>query len=240
MPAKEFDAFTRLDASDVNTFLVNNGELREVVYFTSSGTFTKATYPWLNAIKIKCQGAGGGSGGSGATGAGQVNSGGSGGGGVYAESFITDIDGLASSITVTIGAGGAAGAAGNNAGSNGGSSSFGTVVSANGGNGGVAGVPAAPPTFNLATVNSTTGTGDLVIAGQGTEQALYITTGGITSPRGGNSVLGIGAHGRTGGQGGGPGLLYGGGASGGSTNPSSGAVAGAAGGNGIVIVELYA
>ena len=35
----------------------------DTVYFTSSGTFTKATYPWLRAIRVKCQGAGGGGGG---------------------------------------------------------------------------------------------------------------------------------------------------------------------------------
>jgi hypothetical protein len=87
----------------------------DTVYFTSSGTFTKATYPWLRAIRVKCVAV------------------------VVvvrrlcattaqrfgrwrrwlvAESFITDIAGLDASVTVTRGAGGGAGGSGS-AGGNG-------------------------------------------------------------------------------------------------------------------------
>ena len=97
--------------------------LVQTVYFTSSGTFSKGSYPWLRAIKVKVQGGGGGGAGSGSNGHG----GGAGGGSAYAESFITDIAGLDSSVTVTRGAGGAGGAAGNNNGVSGGQTSFGAL-----------------------------------------------------------------------------------------------------------------
>jgi hypothetical protein len=42
----------------------------DTVYFTSSGTFTKASYPWLRAIRVRCQGGGGGGGGTNANGTG--------------------------------------------------------------------------------------------------------------------------------------------------------------------------
>src|SRR6056297_165807 len=56
----------------------------ETVYFTSNGTFSKGDYPWLRAIRVACQGAGGGSGGAQATSSGQCSAGGAGGGGGYA------------------------------------------------------------------------------------------------------------------------------------------------------------
>jgi hypothetical protein len=53
----------------IATLSTNSYNFVQSVYFNSSGTFTKATYPWLKAIKVKCQGAGGGgSGGNGGTG----------------------------------------------------------------------------------------------------------------------------------------------------------------------------
>jgi hypothetical protein len=211
------------------------------VYFTSNGTFTKATYPWLRAIRVKCQGGGGGGGGCATTTASQVSAGVSGGGGVYAESFITDISSLSASVTVTVGSSGAGGSAGNNAGSTGGTSSFGSAVSASGGLGGGGGPGAAPVTFATATGVATTGVGDLVIAGEGSEAALYLNTGGAQSPRGGSSVLGTGAGGRLSSGPGNAGNNYGGGGSGGANTVSQGtARAGGAGAAGIVIVELYA
>ena len=80
--------------------------LVQTVYFTSSGSFAKASYPWLRAIRVRVQ-AGGGAGGSSSTATGANHSkGAGGGGGGYAEAFITDVAGLASSVTVTRGAGG--------------------------------------------------------------------------------------------------------------------------------------
>jgi hypothetical protein len=238
---KEFDAFTRLDASDVNSFLVNNGELRQILYFTSSGTFTKATYPWLNAIRVRVQGAGGGSGGCSATGSGAVSNSASGGGGAYAESFITDIAGLSTSVTVTVGAGGAGGAAGANIGSTGGTSSFGALVSANGGFGGEGSGAFANAVFNGAG-GGVTATGSLIIRGGNSSFSEGIPTlvriGAPGSSFLGNSrqaVVSFGAYASENGH------LYGSGALGAGNTQNQGVNrAGAAGGNGIVIVELYA
>jgi hypothetical protein len=201
----------------------------QAVYFTSSGTFSKGDYPWLRAIRVKCVGAGGGGGGGNGS---SPRGGGGGAGGTYTESFITDIAGLASSVTVTVGSGGAGGAATAEltAGSAGGSSSFGSLVSGNGGGGG----------FGEGGTPSTTGTGDLKIPGSGGggggSNVDNRTGHGGSSQLGGGALSSDRFAGNTAGRAGG---LYGGGASGGKASASPGA-AGGTGGNGIVIVELYA
>jgi hypothetical protein len=207
----------------------------ETVYFTSSGTFSKADYPWLRAIRVKCQaGGGGGAGGDGTS----LRGGGGGGGGAYAESFITDISGLDSSVTVTRGAGGAGGAATGaaaTAGTMGGSSSFGTIVSADGGNN-------APASSAGADVQLT-GTGDLIVSGSsGGSGGQNIPVDANQSGHGGASFLGGGGRSfpaasltsSTNNDAG----LYGGG--GGGARIGTTGRAGGAGANGIVIVELYA
>jgi hypothetical protein len=215
----------------------------DTVYFTSSGTFTKATYPWLRAIRVRVQGAGGGGGGTPACLANQSAVGGGGGGGVYSESFITNIAGLDASVTVTRGAGGAGGAAGLNNGSAGGNSSFGSLVSANGGPAGGAGpirtvlqygaIPAAP---------ATTGVGDLVLRGGAGESGLAFPSTIINiGANGGASFLAQGGFAAwTGGAAAGGSGSLGSGGGGAATNASSGNADGGDGGNGIVIVELYA
>jgi hypothetical protein len=216
--------------------------LVQTLYFTSSGTFTKATYPWLRAIKVKVQGAGGGGGGCTSTIAGQVALSSAGGGGVYSESFITDITGLDASITVTRGAAGSGGAAGSNAGANGGTSSFGSIVSANGGNGGAGNAAFGP--YVLGPANSaTTGTGDLVIAGGSGSPTLGFVVSLVGGGMPGGSFMGN------------PGFVradsgnginadtkqYGAGGSGGINSQSQAtARSGGNGAPGIVIVELYA
>jgi hypothetical protein len=75
----------------------------ETAYFTSSGSFVKATYPYLRAIKVRLVGGGGGGCGV-ATNADGCGTGGGGGG--YAERFYTDIASLDASVTVTVGAAG--------------------------------------------------------------------------------------------------------------------------------------
>lgn len=198
------------------------------VYFTSTGTFSKATYPWLKAIKVRLVGGGGGS-----SGCGGVSGGSGGAGGGYAESFITDIASLASSVTVTVGGGGGGGSSSPGDGSAGGTSSFGSLVSATGGGGGV-----------ITGSDLRGGSGGVGTAGQ-----LLIKGGGggvYTSLRasgtGGSSVLGGGGLGRfKGGSGqvsGEAGGNYGGGAGGPSSVDSS--IAGSAGAPGVVILELFA
>jgi hypothetical protein len=215
-------------------------QFAQTVYFTSNGTFTKATYTWLRAIRVRCQGAGGGGGGCVNTGSGMAL-GGAGGGGVYSESFITDIAGLSASVTITVGAGGNGGAAGANTGATGGTSSFGSAVSANGGLGGAGAAAADPVTSVSGTDAATTGVGDLVIAGSATSESLYLIVAGGQSAKGGDSVLGAGARGRLTSGNGLTGHNYGGGGSGGANSSFQGtARAGGNGAGGIVIVELYA
>jgi len=127
------------------------------IRYTSNGQFNKADYPWLRAIRVRCQGGGGG--GGGAQGANRGSQGGGGGG--YAESFITDIAGLPSSVTVTRGGGGSGGSGGAN-GSAGSSSSFDALVVASGGDGG----SQAGGLQNLG-VGGVGTAGDLLVSGSG-------------------------------------------------------------------------
>ena len=201
----------------------------QTIYYTTVGTstFTKASYPWLRAIKVMCQGGGGGGAGWNSPGSGPA-----GGAGGYAESFITDIAGLASSVTITVGGGGAGGAAGLNSGASGGNSSFGSTVIGYGGG--------LSDLGNLRGGAGGSGIGTLVVvggAGEGTFPTAYHTS------RGGDSHLGGGAQGnfsnitRNGNNA--PG--WGGGGGGGACSSSVSPLASGGNGNqGIVILELYA
>lgn len=217
---------------------------QETLYYTSPGvsSFVKATYPWLKAIRVKCLGGGGGGGGAATTGSGETAIGGAGGGGAYAESFITDIAGLDASVTVTVGAGGAGGAAvaAGAAGSNGGTSSFGSLVSASGGLGGAVGDDINfSAYYKVGAGGGTSVTGDFVVQGApGDTTYFFGTFGGVASANGGNSFLGPGAPRQF--DGAGFSAFRGGGGSGAANPQSTGARAGGAGGNGIVIIELYA
>jgi hypothetical protein len=249
MPGKVFIAGEILTAADTNEFLVNNGyQLREIVYFTSSGTFAKADYPWLQAIRVKVCGAGGGGGGAGTTGAGQIAWAPSGAGGAYAESFITDIAGLSASVTVTRGSGGAGGAAGVNNGSAGGNSSFGALVTANGGNGGIGRSAVTSTSGSLlegGASGATSATGDFTIPGanSGISRAAGLSNAIVHQPNGGSfltpgnfDIFNGGSLGADGPAGRG----IGDGGFGGANAASQGSGrAGGTGANGIVILELY-
>jgi hypothetical protein len=213
----------------------------DTIYYTSNSTFTKATYPWLRAIRVKCQGAGGGGGGSVGQGAGL-----SGGGGAYGEAFITDIAGLDASVTVTRGAGGAGGAAGNNNGSAGGQSAFGTITADGGGGGNGSGAVTVPGGGSLlgGRGSGTTANADLTIAGgnAGQGQVLRATgvgSGGVVGSLAGRSFLGSEGAPHSGAVSGAAGS-QGGGGGGGYAGTGEASIAGLAGGNGIVIVELFA
>jgi hypothetical protein len=216
--------------------------LQQVLYYTSSGTFTKATYPWLRAIRVKCQAGGGAGGGATASGAG-TSKGGGGGGGGYAESFITNIAALASSVTVTRGAGGT-GVAGAN-GNAGGSSSFGSLVAANGGQFGqipVAGFAeialTAPP--GAGGVGSS---GELLLSGSPGTWAFSTSPDDFrgASGNGGASILSGGATGRNVTGNGDSAVGYGSGGAGAYNSQTQTVTrAGGNGAAGIVIVELYA
>jgi hypothetical protein len=200
----------------------------QTVYFTTPGTssFTKATYPWLRAIRVRCVGGGGGGGGVGTTSG--IGAAGGGGGGGIAESFITDISGLDSSVTVTVGGGGAGGI-GNNAGSTGGTSSFGSIT-AGGGEGGNA---SGGNNVNNAGGNGGTASGgDLNLPGLAAPSASRNAAsqgggyGGANRPTGSaNGVNGTGT--------------YGGGGSG-AQDATTVERTGGAGAGGMVMIELYA
>jgi hypothetical protein len=232
--SKTFAPGEILTAANVNDHLLNGGyQFRETVYFTSSGTFTKATYPWLRAIRVKVQGAGGAGGGAVAT-ASNNSGGGGGGAGAYLEKFITDIAGLDASVTVTRGAGGVGGLS---TGGNGAASSFDTLTA----DGGVGGVVIGAST-TLATPQGGTGGaaptgGDLNIPGARGDFSVMLNS---VLPFGGNgaqSVLGTGGDGQrsTNGSAG----VAGGGGGGVANATSQSARDGGNGGNGIVIVDLF-
>lgn len=218
--------------------------------FSSSGTFTKATYPWARMVRVRVQGAGGGGGGAATSGSGTAATGSGGGGGEYVEGWIP-VSRLAASETVTINAAGAGGAAGANNGAAGGTAVFGSgvsLLSAAGGGGGTGSSASA----TLIVGGGSGGTGGAT--GNAYSDTLRITGGVGGSGRrvggvptelglGGNSHLGQGAqsvlasdssNGRVGtgfGAGGGGALNR---DTGGSTNR-----AGGAGTGGLVIVEIH-
>lgn len=241
--SKVFTPGEVLVAADVNTYLANNGyQLNDILKITSSTTFEKADYPWLKAIKVKTVGAGGGGAGAPTTGASETSLSRGGSGGGYSESFITDIAGLDSSITVTIGAGGLGGAAGQNNGNAGGSSSFGTAVIAAGGGAGISQVAGGFPRLIGGLAGAAPGTGDITLAGGCTPIQVSVAAGTQALGASGKSIFGgrrqpsstvggNGANGETFGEGG---------TSGQNDQNQATARTGGDGANGVVIIELYA
>ena len=261
-----------VDGSAVTTsidYQLNTGyRYHSTVYFTSSGTFTKASYPWLRAVRVKVQGAGASGGGTDYIDInGEAAAAPGGGGGAYAESFITNIASLAASVTVTVGSGGTGGAGGTSGSPNGGdgvaggSSSFGAgtayEVSAGGGDNSSRGPEVSDVYVTGRADTKSVGVGDLVIPGSGSAHAIVIgdaiaTTFVVAMPSaGGDSHLGAGGANPNGGtttgnfvKNGYDGKGYGSGGGGGYVAAKTGApLDGAAGGNGadgIIIVELYA
>jgi hypothetical protein len=210
----------------------------ETVYFTSNSTFTKATYPWLRAIRVKCQAGGGGGGGALQTGASTISVASGGAGGNYAESFITDIASLDASVTITRGDGGVGGNKAN--GGDGGTSSFGSLVIATGGSaGGVFNVGSSSHVFGAGPTSGSSG--DLVIPGGGSHTRSVTTATTAQGGNGADSFLGRGSIGNwfPGGSMG-NGYGYGGGGAGRGHSGTGTVGTGANGSNGIIIVELYA
>ena len=236
---KTFNPGEILTAGDVNEHLLNGGyQFREQVRFTSSGTFVKADFPWLRAIRVRVQAGGGGGGGAATSSSGQAALGSGGGGGGYAESFITDIAGLPASVTVTRGDGGAGAAAGNNNGATGGTSSFGSLTVATGGLGGFGSGPAT--TNQRAGRDGGVGTtGDLLIPGGASGQVTFAAAASIfVMQNAGDSFFGAGARGQVDVGDGFVGRAFGGGGGGGTT-ANSPQRPGGAGANGIVILDLF-
>jgi hypothetical protein len=220
-------------------------QFHSTLYYTSNATFTKATYPWLRAIRVKCQGGGGGGAGAASTGVGQVSGGGSGGGSGYAERFITNISGLSASITVTVGAGGTAGSTSGGAGGTGGNSEFdGTIGGGGSGGSGMFSAQVPADVFgNGGTNGSAGGTFDFFVNGSGGGAFIAPSTIRVYVAHSGASHLGGGLAGlveSTSGAGTNATNYGSGGRS--ARNVSSDATGrlGGTGAPGIVIVELYA
>jgi hypothetical protein len=213
------------------------------VYFTSNGTFTKATYPWLRAIRVQVVGGGGGGGGAGATSASQVSFGNGGSGSGYAESFITDIAGLSASVTVTVGGGGTGGG-GASTGSNGGNSSFASSVAANGGQGGTAEiVSAAVPGFPSAGSDATAGDIQVRGAAGGYGLSTQVANFCCVSGKGADGPFGNGGRSvrnETTGTAGQSASGFGAGGGGATNSVNQSNRSGGNGGGGLVVVELYA
>jgi len=237
--------------SVLGTFTPPRGYLlaERFVYTSSPANFTKATYPWLRAIKVICVGGGGGGGGAATTGASQNAIASSGGGGAYAETFITNIAGLGGSIAITVAAGGAGGGAGNTAGSDGGNSSFGSLCVASGGFGGGGSPATAIGTIGAGTnaPTASSSTGDIIYLGTGSSARFFLYAGFVVRPEAGGSSIAPGSRlgpvvTSSGVAGPAPsGNLYGvGGHAAMNAQNQATARAGGAGEGGLVIVELYA
>ena len=222
-------------------------------YFFSDGNFEKAD-PFgdgnpselvVRAVRVRMVGGGAGGGAGQATGASESSAGSGGGGGGYAESFITDIAGLASTVAVERGLGGAGGTTGG--GTNGGTSSFGLLVVATGGLSGSVGVPRTSPAFSGDFTGGGVGTvGDFLAGGSPGTGGIVVDPAaalGALSGSGGASLLGGGGRNRrdsAGGSAGENGLAFGGGGSGGANRNSVATdTAGGNGANGVVIVDVF-
>lgn len=217
---------------------------RQIVTFLVNDTFDKADYPWLKYVKVTVIGGGGGGGGAKGTSAGEVASGGDGGGGGGAQDVIAATD-LATSETVTVGAGGPGGIGGTNPVSNGGTSSFGAWVVATGGvKGSSDNTVTATPAFGPAASGGSGGVGTVgavLASGSDGGKGYILSTRPEVSQGGGSSAFGFGGRqqrGNSASQNGSAGILYGGGGTAASTSNDS-AKNGGAGAAGIVVVELF-
>lgn len=216
--------------------------LRNIVYFTSSGTYTKPAGMTSNGFVI-CEVVGGGGGGGGniATGAGTVSMGGGGGSGGFSRRKVAGTS-LGATETVTVGASGAVTSGAN--GSAGGNSSFGTWAVGNGGAGGVVvSGGTGGGIFQPGSAGGTATAGDLNVQGGngGMTGSVNISINVCYGGFGGNTPYGYGMGGpsvsaNNAGQ---AGQLYGGGGGGAAGATSVPAQAGGLGGKGIVIVYEY-
>lgn len=225
------------------------------VYFKTSGTFSKGTYPGLYAIEVEVVGGGGGTAGLAATDATHFAFGAGGAGGGYARVVILAAS-LGTNETVTIGAGGTAGTTSGSDGGDGGTTSFGAFVSATGGGAGTysgaLGTGGSGHNFGIKSPGQPGGTYDIGVQAAQTGAINYTglkfdcadglsgyPSGGPYGQRHLASGFGTGATVGTGGfQIAQDGLAYGSGACGPVVGPSSSAQAGAVGSPGLCVVRL--
>jgi hypothetical protein len=224
-----------------------SGAQKQIVTFTASGTFTKASYPWATNAKITVVGGGGAGGGSEDVGVSGESAGSGGGAGGTAVVQVTTAS-LAASETVTIGAGGTGVVEAN--GGNGGTTSFGTIAVATGGTGGIYGQET--PGENWAEEGGVGGigtTGTLLMQGSAGQNAVILSDGMDFVQAGGGGISSFGGSGISGASPrvgnadhqGAAGPVPGAGGDGSAQQDGSGPGAGYAGGDGaagIVVIEL--
>jgi hypothetical protein len=234
-------AITNANITDERVEAPLRGQFVQTVYYTGSGSFVKADYPWLANVRVKVQAGGGQGGGCATTAAGEASAGEGGGGGEYREGVLA-VAALSASETVTVGAGGSTGGAGA-AGQNGGASSFGSHITTVGGTGGGAGAASATAQSTQGVAGGTGGSGGQLAVPGGASEGFLRLAGGQIGGAGGGAMLGgqsqrrgSTAHGN-----GFVGSVFGGGGGGASNIASQGtARTGGAGAAGLVAVDLYA
>ncbi|WP_242657687.1 phage tail protein [Enterobacter roggenkampii] len=251
------------DIPDVAKFLQNLGLvdtdklagrlLAPPMVITASGQFLMPSKG--NLFRIRVQGAGGGSGSARATSATGLSASGGGGGGAYVELWLTRaelqalIDVAGGYLDIIIGAGGVGGTGG--AGGTGGTTQFGSLIVCPGGKGSDYGIAASTSTTALASGGASSADPVIAIPGLDSSKIILSMAGApghfgisVQSPtlagHGANSPLGNGGVGSGASATQSDGKGYGSGAGGVSTGPSSVAKNGADGGDGVIIVEVYA
>ena len=251
------------DIADVSEFLKNLGLvdtdklagrlLAPPMVITASGQFLMPSKG--NLFRIRVQGAGGGSGSARATSATGLSASGGGGGGAYVELWLTRaelkalINVAGGYLDIIIGAGGVGGTGG--AGGTGGTTQFGSLIVCPGGKGSDYGIAASTSTTALASGGASSADPVIAIPGLDSSKIILSMAGApghfgisVQSPtlagHGANSPLGNGGVGSGASATQSDGKGYGSGAGGVSNGLSSVAKNGANGGDGVIIVEVYA
>jgi len=221
----------------------NAGRLARIVkYDTASGVFAYAKGANTKFILIRGV-AGGGAGGGCPTGGGTASAGAGGASGAYAEILI-DASVLASSVNVTVGAGGTSLV--NSQGNPGGATIVPGVMTLNGGTGGGVGVNYANLGISGISTSGGTATGTGLFKIDGVPGDVGLVFGGVTGGRSGigaSTPLGAGGNpasaNGTVALAGNPGGGYGAGGSGGLGVNNGATVGGGAGARGCLIFEEY-
>lgn len=215
---------------------VLSGTYLGTLVYTSSSSFTKASYPTLSAMLVEVVGGGGGGGYVlGSTGN-ALKAGGGGGGGGYAMKYISNIAGLSASETITVGGAGSGGVTSTStAATNGGNSSFSSVTA----NGGTAGT--SNSAGDIGGAGGSASGGDLnITGGYGGGGSGHSTNVNIGVLPGGSTLYGFGGRGMLGGaRAGQVGSGYGAGGSGAWSAATATASDGGAGTAGLVILHLF-
>ena len=228
------------NGSSWNTLSIGGGStgFKQLVTFTSSGTYTPST----DVVKIKVIVVGGGGGGGSArvlASSSEDSAGGAGAGGGVAIKWY-EVDDLSSPITVTVGSGGSGGANYPTAGSTGGTTSFNGSLSATGGGGGSSSNRYSGTGFAGGGTRGVGSGGDINMDGDDARHSRIITGVSLVSSDSGGNMFAGSINAKSGSSDGDNGEFPGGGATGGAnfSNTSAG-YSGGDGAAGVVWIEEY-